>query len=155
MLASMSYTVKSDRYVSQMIGLEPCLLPRPDAYYDGEFDNSEYLLFSAAADLYDMWSLFGPNWEDQKQTVCNILGQNSSECIGISGLEVAGDDLLTSPNPFAAGEVGVKHVKHLGQNYLYGQFQEYTSLWPVVQNTRNYYLYNMSDKIPVHGIFSN
>ena len=27
MLASLSYTVKSDRYVSQVIGVEPCLLP--------------------------------------------------------------------------------------------------------------------------------
>ena len=33
MLASMSYTVKSDRYVSQMIGIEPCLIPQENVEY--------------------------------------------------------------------------------------------------------------------------
>ena len=61
MLASMSYTVKSDRYVSQMIGVEPCLLPRPDEYYPG-LGYSEYQLFATAADLFSFWSVFGPDW---------------------------------------------------------------------------------------------
>ena len=61
MLASMSYTVKSDRYVSQMIGVEPCLLPKPDEYYPG-LGLTEYQLFSTAADLFSFWSVFGPDW---------------------------------------------------------------------------------------------
>ena len=39
--------------------------------------------------------------------------------------------------------------------YLRDQFQEYSSLWPLRKNTKDFYLKNMSDKIKVHGIFSN
>ena len=62
---------------------------------------------------------------------------------------------MNSPDPFASGEAGLKHVKHLAQNHLYGEFQEFANVWPLFQNTANYYLQNMSDKIKVHGIFSN
>ena len=62
MLAAMSYTVKSDRYVSQMIGVEPCLISSPDNYYPGLDDNS-YLGFAVAADLLQIYSVFGENWQ--------------------------------------------------------------------------------------------
>ena len=63
MLAAMSYTVKADRYVSQMIGIEPCLLPRPDAFYPG-LDYTEYNLLTAATSIFEIDSFFGPNWDD-------------------------------------------------------------------------------------------
>ena len=58
-------------------------------------------------------------------------------------------------NVWGSGEVGVKHIKHMGQMFLHGQFQEYSSLWPIIKNKNDFYLRNMSDKIKVHGIFSN
>ena len=62
MLASMSYTVKSDRYVSQMIGVEPCLLAEPDEYYP-DLGYLEYELLNAAAKLFGFNSIFGPDWD--------------------------------------------------------------------------------------------
>ena len=58
-------------------------------------------------------------------------------------------------NAWGSGECGVKHVKHMGQNYLYNQFQEYQEWWPLKKNRRDFYLQHMSNKIPVKGIFSN
>ena len=150
MLASMSYTVKSDRYVSQMIGIEPCLISSPDEYYP-DMDDTSYLAFAVAADLLQIYSVFGANWPEQVDLICSVQGEDSSECLGLKATEVAS----IPDNPWGSGEAGVKHVKHMGQMYLYNQFQEYQSLWPVVKNRRDFYLAHMSDKIKVHGIFSN
>ena len=73
MLASMSYTVKSDRYVSQMIGIEPCLIPRPDNYYP-DLDGNDYLGLALAADLLQIYSVFGENWPEQVDLICNVQG---------------------------------------------------------------------------------
>ena len=62
MLASMSYTVKSDRYVSQFIGLEPCLVPKPDEFYPG-LTSVDYAALDLASGLLGIRSLFGPDWD--------------------------------------------------------------------------------------------
>ena len=71
MLASMSYTVKSDRYVSQMIGIEPCLISAPDNYYP-DLDDNDYLGFALAADLLQIYSVFGVHWPEQVDLICQI-----------------------------------------------------------------------------------
>ena len=73
MLASMSYTVKSDRYVSQMIGIEPCLISAPDNYFP-DLDGNDYLALAVAADLLQVYSMFGENWPEQVDLICNVRG---------------------------------------------------------------------------------
>ena len=82
MLASMSYTVKSDRYVSQMIGMEPCLISAPDNYFP-DLDGNDYLLISIAADLLEVYSMFGENWQEQIDLICSVQGEDSPECLGL------------------------------------------------------------------------
>ena len=70
MLASMTYTVKSDRYVSQMIGIEPCLIPQMDSEIAG-LDDSHYLAFALAADMLDIYSILGKDWPEQLDLICS------------------------------------------------------------------------------------
>ena len=135
MLASMSYTVKSDRYVSQMIGVEPCLISAPDSFFP-YMDDKAYLAISIAADLLQVYSMFGENWQEQIDLICSVQGEDSAECLGLqeSGFASHPD------NPWGSGEVGVRHTKHMGQMYLHNQFQEYSSWWPLIKNTKDYYV---------------
>ena len=135
MLASMSYTVKSDRYVSQMIGVEPCLISAPDSYFQDLKDN-DFLKISIAADLLQVYSMFGENWQEQIDLICSVQGADSPECLGLQEAGYASHP----DNPWAAGEVSVRHVKHMAQMYLHNQFQEYSSWWPLIRNTKDYYL---------------
>ena len=150
MLASMSYTVKSDRYVSQMIGVEPCLVSQPDNYYP-DLDGTDYLAMSVAGDLLQIYSMFGANWPEQVDLICSVMGEDSAECLGLQNAGYASHP----DNPFGNGEVSFKHTKHMAQMYLHGQFQEYSSWWPLIKNTKDFYLQNMSSNIPVHVIFSS
>lgn len=43
----------------------------------------------------------------------------------------------------------------MAQTFLHGEFQEYASSWPLFKNRPDFYLQNMSDKIPCKVIFSN
>ena len=100
MLAAMSYTVKSDRYVSQMIGLEPCVLPSSDEYYPG-LTQADYAQIESAASLLGINSLFGPDWESKVNLLCLFQGSTSNECVSLRSIDYAGEDLLTSANPWS------------------------------------------------------
>ena len=68
-LASMTYTVKSDRYVSQVIGIEPCLIAQSDEYYP-DLGMLEFAAFSYGMNLLGVESTFGDNWDNQVDLIC-------------------------------------------------------------------------------------
>lgn len=84
-LASMTYTVKSDRYVSQVIAIEPCLIAQSDEYYP-DLGMFEFAAFSVTMDLLGIYSTFGDNWDNQVDLICAVIGD---------GLTLEGDGLQT------------------------------------------------------------
>lgn len=80
LLSAMSFTVKSDRYISQMIGLEPCPIPNIELYYPAGMSSSEYILLSQGLELAGIESLLGPNWDNQVSLLCQLSGQDSAAC---------------------------------------------------------------------------
>lgn len=71
MLAAMSFSIKSDRYVSQMVGIEPCLIAKPDAYTGPiGINDSQYTQLSFGLDMLGIESVFGANWDDQVDLIC-------------------------------------------------------------------------------------
>jgi len=65
----MTYTVKSDRYVSQVIGIEPCLIAQSDEYYP-DLGMLEFAAFSYGMNLLGVESTFGDNWDNQVDLIC-------------------------------------------------------------------------------------
>lgn len=110
MIAALSYTGNSDMYVSQVVGIEPCLIGDPSGYGFADLDASFYQVISFAAQLYGIESLFGPDWDSTVALACSVLGADSARCAGLQALDVAGENLITSDNPWAQGRTGVKHT---------------------------------------------
>ena len=81
MLAALSFTKKADRYVSQFIGLEPCLIANADEYYEG-LGMEEYIGLATTLDFLGIYSYFGDNWEDQVNMVCDVVGRRDLEADG-------------------------------------------------------------------------
>ena len=59
---------------------------------------------------------YGPN--SQMEAMLTL----SDNCLSLKGIETVGPDVLASKNPWGAGEVGVKHIRHMAQNLLHNQF---------------------------------
>lgn len=142
------------KYVSQMVLMEPCLVPNANILADGlnaEFyDDAEQGL-----DAQGVKSLFGPNWSNDVFFACLFFGYDY-RCDALRSIEVAGSDLTRSSNPFSNGEVGVRHFSHMAQNGIQYEFQEFRyPNWYSNQDTPDFGLTNVDANISVKAMWSS
>jgi len=65
MIAALTYPSNADRYVAQVVGIEPCLIPDVTAFFPPGLNREAYELLSAAVKLLGWTSMFGPDWTSQ------------------------------------------------------------------------------------------
>lgn len=66
-------------YFSQAVALAPCLIPSYKQYFP-EFDVALYTMLSGLMESLDIESLFGPDWANQRQKLCDVLGRDTPAC---------------------------------------------------------------------------
>lgn len=65
MIAALTYPSNADRYVAQVVGIEPCLIPDVSAFGFPGLDRTAYEALSVAVNLLGWTSMFGPDWASQ------------------------------------------------------------------------------------------
>jgi len=114
------------RYMSQFVALSPCFVGDFSDYYATPHD-SVYTLLASALEIFDIESLFGPEWQSQLEVLCTLIGDDSEECILLRGLELG--PVHDSGNALGYQEVGVKQALHYAQNALEDRFQEFANYY--------------------------
>ena len=71
---------QADRYIAQMVAMEPCLVASTDEYFEGMSDWS-YRGLSLALSAFDINSLFGPTWQENVANVCELVGEDDEVCL--------------------------------------------------------------------------
>lgn len=111
------------------MALAPCFIPSSDSYVE-ELTIETYSLLAGIFEVLDIESLMGPNWNEQRQDLCNVFGNDSLYCAALKEIKVG---------PIAGGsiegysEIGVQQLQHLGQLALTGRFQYFQETFLVDQ----------------------
>ena len=117
MLAAPTYSANAQKYISQLVGVEACPIPDSKLYYPAGLSDDDYTQLAQGLSLLGIDSVLGPNWDSQLNLICFITGSSSEVCTGLRSI-----DVLSATNPWGNGQVGVKHMKHLGQTSLTASF---------------------------------
>ena len=108
-------------YFSQVVALAPCFIPEVTLYFP-ELTKELLATFSGVFELLDIESLFGPNWEKQKEDMCAVLGNDSEPCAIIKDIEPG---VIAGGTIYGPSEIGVQQLEHLAQVALENRFQYY------------------------------
>ena len=94
--------------------MAPCFIPDGNFIAPGlQISNEQLNTIESAFNLFNIESLFGPNWDSDLRTICTfgLLFGFGDICTTLSNIEV-----YSESNPFGAKEIGTKLVSHLIQN---------------------------------------
>ena len=69
------------------MALSPCFIPGSDDYVK-DLTPELYAQISAICEIMGIESLFGPDWEEQKQKMCNLLQNDSEWCEYLESIPV-------------------------------------------------------------------
>ena len=122
----LSYAPSASKYLSQFVALAPCFIGSFEDYFS-DLDEGTYRLFHSALYLFGIESMFGPAWSEQMATLCNLLGEDSEECILMRGLPLGPIHEMGSETGYQ--EVGIKQALHMVQNNLENRFQDYADYY--------------------------
>ena len=81
-LLSMQNATNEAKYVSQVIALEPCLVPQSNELYPS-LTPEEYRDAEDALNLLGVDSLFGPDWSTRVWQACFFWGFSDPRCIAL------------------------------------------------------------------------
>ena len=70
MLTSLSRATGADKYVAQVIAMEPCIIAGPDQYYPGDLTDTLYTTLVLGLNALGIESIFGANWPAQVALIC-------------------------------------------------------------------------------------
>lgn len=115
-------------YFSQVTALAPCFIPGSNDFVK-DLTPELYASLAGVFEILDIESLFGPNWLEQRQDMCNVLENDSEACAFLKSIPygpVAGGELYVyGSDIYGYSEIGVQQLQHLGQVAMTGRFQYY------------------------------
>ena len=119
----LSKASRARKYISQVVTYEPCIVANVENVFAG-LDDDYYRILNTGLQVTGILSFWGPQWESQKNMLCNWFGQEGDVCVALENQVVANETYW-----FGRRETAIKLANQMAQNYLFDEFQESALIW--------------------------
>ena len=150
-VTSLARSTHAQDYIQAVVLMEPCILPDATRYFP--LGGIGYHTLSYLTWKFNIDTIFGPHWRKQRSLLCSALGWWSSACRELFGRALFGED---EESWGGKQEMPVKIGKHLLQNHLRGEFQEYANYfnWGF-RDAPDHKLEQISPEVPIRVLFAS